>query len=52
MFTSYKNIGERVFLLVLSEESQKLRGSAYIPEVLKKQRTASGPLAVFSATFF
>lgn len=50
MFTAREEIGERLFLLGLSGESQKLGGSVYLPTGLKKQQITSGPLAVFSAT--
>lgn len=40
--TSEEKTGERVFLLVLSEEKQKLRSSTYLPEVLKMQQRTSG----------
>ena len=50
MFTRYEKIGERAFLLVFSGQSQKLRGSTYLPEVCRKQQRTSGPLAVLSAT--
>lgn len=49
-FTSYEEIGERVFPLAFSAESQERGGSTHLPAVLKKEQVISGPWAVFFAS--